>query len=553
MKCSKCGEICSEKQAVCMKCGNPIQVIPDLNLIEEELANSVLELMDSDEDFEDSKTKDSNDNDNTKVFNRSDDDYLRDTAVNLDITIPDIKDESLEYLEMASRYNHNQERPKKVQKNDEYQVNALKPDKVNGNRKPDEKNKKIKIIVASCVAAIVVAGAVAGVYFLKKGAAQKDDFNSVYTKGVEYYTSKDYDMAIDSFQNAIHLAKTAEDEKKANKSLYDTYMKKGVKNLSQSEIEECIDILKELIKLDGDNLEYYKTIIKLYEKADMQEELEAYKESLMNTSIGKKLGISSVVPPEFSVEQGEYNRYISVEIIYEEGLTAYYTTDGSTPSEKSQLYEGPIEIKEQGETVIKAVTLNDKNETSTVSAAKYEIKLESIEAPQVTPNSGTYTEPTKIEVEVPDGMKAYYTIDEYGKTPDTESEEYTGPIDMPRGKNVFSVILVDESGMCSDITENIYKYNVDRRYNYDDALSLLKEKLKYEHIIVDLSGNMPNDKYLEFSYSEIAIIENNEYYIIECNEKNSDGKTIDTYIYGVDTVTGDVKSIRLVDEEYKVN
>ena len=121
MKCSKCGEICSEKQAVCMKCGNPIQVIPDLNLIEEELANSVLELMDSDEDFEDSKTEDNNDNGNTKVFNRSDDDYLRDTAVNLDITIPDIKDESLEYLEMASRYNHNQERPKKVQKNDEYQ------------------------------------------------------------------------------------------------------------------------------------------------------------------------------------------------------------------------------------------------------------------------------------------------------------------------------------------------------------------------------------------------------------------------------------------------
>ena len=553
MKCSKCGEICSEKQAVCMKCGNPIQVNPDLNLIEEELANSVLELMDSDEDFEDSKTEDINDNGNTKVFNRSDDDFLRDTAVYLDITIPDIKDESLEYLEMASRYNHNQERPKKVQKNDEYQVNALKPNKVNGNRKPDEKNKKIKKIVASCVAAIIVAGAVAGVYFLKKGAAQKDDFNSVYTKGVEYYTSKDYDMAIDSFQNAIHLAKTVEDEKKANKSLYDTYMKKGVKNLSQSEIEECIDILKELIKLDGDNLEYYKTIIKLYEKADMQEELEAYKESLMNTSIGKKLGISSVTPPEFSVEQGEYNRYISVEIIYEEGLTAYYTTDGSTPSEKSQLYEGPIEIKEQGETVIKAVTLNDKNEKSAVSTAKYEIKLESIEAPKVTPDSGTYTEPTKIEVEVPDGMKAYYTIDEYGKTPDTESEEYTGPIDMPRGKNVFSVILVDESGMCSDITENIYKYNVDRRYNYDDALSLLKEKLKYEHIIVDLSGNMPDDKYLEFSYSEIAIIENDEYNIIVCNEKNSDGKTIDTYIYGVDTVTGDVKSIRLVDEEYKVN
>ena len=45
----------------------------------------------------------------------------------------------------------------------------------------------------------------------------------------------------------------------------------------------------------------------------------------------------------------------------------------------------------------------------------------------------------------------------------TESDEYTGPIDMPRGKNVFSVILVDESGMCSEVVENIYKYE-DCRY-----------------------------------------------------------------------------------------
>ena len=45
MKCSKCGEECRENQAFCLRCGTPIQVVPDFNLIEAELANNVGKLM----------------------------------------------------------------------------------------------------------------------------------------------------------------------------------------------------------------------------------------------------------------------------------------------------------------------------------------------------------------------------------------------------------------------------------------------------------------------------------------------------------------------------
>ena len=47
MKCSKCGEECNENQAFCLKCGTPIQIVPDLNIIEEELANNVGELLEA--------------------------------------------------------------------------------------------------------------------------------------------------------------------------------------------------------------------------------------------------------------------------------------------------------------------------------------------------------------------------------------------------------------------------------------------------------------------------------------------------------------------------
>ena len=51
MKCSRCGEECKENQAFCLKCGTPIQVVPDFNLIESELASNVGELMDKDEKY----------------------------------------------------------------------------------------------------------------------------------------------------------------------------------------------------------------------------------------------------------------------------------------------------------------------------------------------------------------------------------------------------------------------------------------------------------------------------------------------------------------------
>ena len=52
MKCSKCGEEVQNNQGFCLKCGNPVQVDPDFNTIESELANSILTLLeDTEEDM----------------------------------------------------------------------------------------------------------------------------------------------------------------------------------------------------------------------------------------------------------------------------------------------------------------------------------------------------------------------------------------------------------------------------------------------------------------------------------------------------------------------
>lgn len=549
MKCNKCGEECNENQSVCMKCGNPIQIIPDLNLIEEELASNIGELMDEELEEDEALGK-------TKVISTIDDDYLRDSTFDMsdEMNIPDIKDESLELIEIAREHEAKMNLSSK-KSSDGYQVNALNSDKKNQQRKEAEhkkKMKKIKIGIICVAAAILIVIAVIVVILMGKDKKPKESFVDIYNQGVDYYIEEDYDSAIDAFQNAMSLAETDKEKISVNESLYNTYMKKDIEDLSKSEIEECVDILKTLIELDANNVKHYKELLSLYQKAGMQDEYEEFKETLVGTEIGEELGLTSVESPVFSKEPGEYTEYITVEIEGSSDTDIYYTLDGSEPDKDSVLYEEPVEIKKQGEITLKAVAIDGEDKASEVVAAKYTIKLESIEAPVVTPESGTYTELTKIEVDVPDGMKAYYTIDEYGLVPDTDSEEYTEPIDMPRGKNVFSVILVDESGMSSAVTECIYHYEVDREYSYDEALDILKETLIDEGTIEDESGAMSNDSLMEFSYKEISIIENAEYYLIEGIYKSDTGKVIDTYLYGIDTVTGDFVIITIKDDEYRI-
>ena len=546
MKCNKCGEECGSNQTFCLKCGNRIQAIPDLNLIEEELANNIGELMD-----EMDAENNSDIGGTTRVFDSRlsmEDDILSDERYTStqDINIPDIKDDSLELIEMAREHNAINN------KKDEFQVNALNTERKNKPNKKKNSSKMIVGIVAGIIA--VVAIVVAIIFIFGKGKQTKETFDDIYNKGVEFYTAAEYDEAINNFQKAINMTEDKSELIKANKSLYDTYMKIGIDTLSDSEIHECVDILKELISLDKDNEDYYRELIDLYTKAKMESELASFTESLMGTEIGMALGIKTVAAPIFEDEPGEYKDYIDISIMYEKGCSVYYTLDGSDPDTNSQLYEAPIEVKEQGTIVVKAVAVDEDGEMSDIVTGEFIIELEAIEPPKVTPSGGTYTEETKIEVEVPEGMKAYYTIDEYGVTPTTESDEYTGPIDMPRGKYVFSVILVDESGMSSDVVENIYNYEVERRYSYDEAYDVLMDELIVDGTILDESGVMEDNGMMEFSYMEIAIIENDEYYLIEGVQKDSNNKMVETFIYGIDTVSGDMVSVSVSDEgEYEIN
>ena len=96
-------------------------------------------------------------------------------------------------------------------------------------------------------------------------------------------------------------------------------------------------------------------------------------------------------------------------------------------------------------------------EKSIVTTEKYQIDYEAPDYPTVSPGSGHYDTPTTIRITTGvEGAKIFYTWD--GSIPTPSSEMYYGPIDIPEGNNVLSVIVVDKHGMSSNVFRANYEY-----------------------------------------------------------------------------------------------
>lgn len=157
--------------------------------------------------------------------------------------------------------------------------------------------------------------------------------------------------------------------------------------------------------------------------------------------------------PGFSLPGGEYSYYISVELTSEEGGSIYYTLDGSTPDEESQIYEAPIEL-EEGTTVIRSFVMDENGNSSDIASEVYTVEFGAPDKPTIFPDSGDYTGERYVRILVPDRCVAYYTLD--GSDPTESSEIYTGEFLMPEGTTTVRVVIQDENGALSEISTVVY-------------------------------------------------------------------------------------------------
>jgi len=109
------------------------------------------------------------------------------------------------------------------------------------------------------------------------------------------------------------------------------------------------------------------------------------------------------------------------------GATFYYTISGSTPTNSSSVYSGPITLRSP-DTLPASLAASANLSASPAATAAYTIDLTAA-APTFSVASGTYT--TSQTVAISDatiGATIYYTTD--GSTPTASSTVYTGPITL---------------------------------------------------------------------------------------------------------------------------
>lgn len=131
--------------------------------------------------------------------------------------------------------------------------------------------------------------------------------------------------------------------------------------------------------------------------------------------------------------------------------TIYYTTDGSTPSTASQVYNGPFTITSSA--TVNAVAVASGFLTAPVATAIYTLTTQA-STPTFNPPPATYTSTQSVAISsTTPGATIYYTTD--GSVPTTASTKYAGPVSV-NTIETLSAIAVASGFTDSSVESGLY-------------------------------------------------------------------------------------------------
>lgn len=268
-------------------------------------------------------------------------------------------------------------------------------------------------------------------------------YRGLVGRGYKAFHKKDYDKAKQLFQKAI---KKKEEKPGAYAGMAKVYTAEGEKEKAES-------MFRDVLKKQPKNPRIYEALIDYYRDVEETGKIPKLLDEAEG-SVVKKLKGYVLEKPKFSLDDSKvYDDVQELTLEAKKGETIRYTTDGKAPTLKSKKYEGAIQLKE-GETVVIAIAVDKRNIPSLPQKKTYKVEFPIEAAPAVSPSTGQYSEAKKIEIKVPEGYEAYYTLDK--SEPTTSSFKYTEPIDMPEGETLFKAVLVNKKGKMSGVTTRNY-------------------------------------------------------------------------------------------------
>ena len=275
--------------------------------------------------------------------------------------------------------------------------------------------------------------------------AQNHSYEYQMKKAEDYQGKKDYDRARKHLQRALELDSSSEDAKLLLAEVY----------LLQKEEDDALKLLQEIIEKNKKNQKAYEYFIQIYADRKDFESLEKFSREITEDTIMGLFEEYQAKPPLFQTKGGTYEEEMQVELLSQGNCSIYYTADGSDPRNGRE-YREPIPLEPGKSIRIRAVSCNKYGVYGEEAEERFFVKLQKPDMPVVMPGGGSFYSPQTITVNVPEGCRVYYTWD--GTEPTQESDQYAGPISMPEGNNILSLILVDRYGMVSDILKCNYIY-----------------------------------------------------------------------------------------------
>ncbi|MCR4807338.1 MAG: chitobiase/beta-hexosaminidase C-terminal domain-containing protein [Lachnospiraceae bacterium] len=376
-------------------------------------------------------------------------------------------------------------------------------------------SKKIKFIIAA--AAVLGLLLVFAIIKITSSVKSYYSFDEQFKELDAEFIRGEYDDAI---KTAKHVISLKPDDKRSRLILADSYF-------NVYKYDESIAVLYELLDDYPDDREIYERLIACFEAEDDTEDIINLSKRANDKIFAELFEDYMCAEPEFSEEGGNYYGTQSIELTTSGKGTIYYTLDGSEPGEDSLEYSEPIIVEEEGETVIKAIHINEKGVSSKAVSKTYNIIKLAPAIPRLITQGGDYSIPKLIKVEEPQTGTLYYTTD--GTDPTEASPEYEPPIAMPLGKSEFRFVIINDSGEAGEVVTAEYNLKIS---GLDETYAAGLVQLTLMTLGHDVSTHTFKAKY---GYSQGS----RSYYMIE----EYDGSKKQGTDYAVDAQTGEVFTI----------
>ena len=403
MKCPNCGTEIPADFLYCEQCGEEIHIVPD---------------------------------------------FEPEVEFNLEQTLHDIADEFHREQTLHDMANEFHQEP---EKQEEPKLENVEEDVC------DERNQKKRRIRKSVVWGVSLGLLLLAAVTVSVLYYRYDSVDVQLEKAKQYAAGGQYERAVEYYKHALELDGDNVDIELAlsdvyfqinDKEEYEYWLRRVVADPSASlnQLESAYGKLIAIYRSQED----YKTIYELLKTSDNEDILAKYRSYLPTT-------------PEFSLEEGYYSMVQPLKLTAAGGGKIYYTLDGSTPNENSNLYTMPI-LLEDGDYYVSACLVNEYGIAGDVITKNYHITVETLPPPEVGTGSGDYAFPTNIEI-LEDTDHVYYTTD--GSVPTGASKLYTGSIPMPLGKSTYKFIRIEDD-KSSEVIECTYNLVLNTEYTVQD-------------------------------------------------------------------------------------